>query len=663
MADPWAAFPTIGGGAPAAGPAAAEDPWSRFPATAATPAPAAPKPAEPTPAKVSENYGFTDYAIGSLPFGEEVQAAGGSLGRYLAAKLAGKPASLSDAYTEKLAELRADHAGYADNNPAKAIAGDVAGGFAFAPAKGMQLAQTAMGAIGQGAKQGAIIGGAYGAGSEGDLYGRGVEMLKGAGVGGAIGGAIPAVFEVGRAAIAGPRSAISGRVDPAGYGERKATQALQRDGRAPSEMLQALDDARAGGAPEMTLADVGGRNTKRRVRDAQNIPGRAAEEANEFLDARQFDAQNRVTKKLESYWGGPQSNIYDEAERLAAERAAKAGPLYEAARAQNPPVDTSSAVAAIDKVISPGGGAAARSSRQPGDLRDGTISGTLRKVREWMTTDAQSRVGLMQLHEVKMDLDGLVAEARSKGNTTLVGRLNEVRSQLLKSMDKASPEYAQARRFYAGESRLMDAVETGRTIFKMDPEEIAGALKGMNTAEQAHFRIGASRAIQDRLGDSDVSSVYAKLTQGQTNKARLRAVIGDDAEFGDFMKFMQNERAQFATRNASQGNSTTAQQGLGVMDAGMDAAVQVGRDVANEGVVRATLNAVGRSLSKLGGWTEESAAETARILLSTDPAVQTRILHQLAQQAQAGAIPAPFVRQVLTMTGAQAGGGGLQGAR
>jgi hypothetical protein len=602
---------------------------------------------------VPEGYGLTDSMMGGLPGGDEAGALGGALGQFLRGG--------GWDYSGQLEKQRGARKAYGEANPATQVAGDVVAGMAMAPARGVALATTLGGSVAQGAKQGAVAGGLYGVADEGDIGQRLGSGALGAGFGAGLGAAVPVAFEGARQIASRPLSAIRGYRDPEGFAMGKATQALERGGQTAPDIQAGLDAARMGGAPSTTLADVGGRSAQRMVRATTNIPGRAGDAVGEFLDARQMDAQHRVASKLQQHWAGATGNVVDEAERLTQHARATAGPIYERAYAEAPAVDTSGVVRYIDSVISPG----ATGMAQPrSDLRPDTISGELARVRQWFETNRNQRVGLNELHRVKMDLDGMIERARrdsgSKG--TLTRELTNVQRRLLEAMDQASPSYRQARNIFSGDMRMRDALESGREFFKEDPEVIRNMVRRMNPAELAQYKDGAFRAIRDKLGTDDMASVYDKLFKGQVVRDKLRAVFGNDAAFNDFQRFMLNERLLTGTRRAAQGNSTTVQQGHDVNDAGMDAAaaVQFGQQVASGNVVGATISAIGRVVSKLGGWNEESAAATARLLLSADPAVQAQVLAQLGQQrTNAGTGVLPLIQRFMAIEGAAGAGRGL----
>jgi hypothetical protein len=235
-------------------------------------------------------------------------------------------------------------------------------------------------------------------------------------------------------------------------------------------------------------------------------------------------------------------------------------------------------------------------------------------------------------------------------------RLKDVLGELVDAMDIASPDYKTARKIWAGESRQIRAIETGEELFSLSQEELERRLSKMKTGELAGFRVGAHRAIRKVVEKArDGASVSNNLFGSRDLREKMRLAIGNKAEFDDFSRFMKAQKEQYATRATAQGNSTSIQQGAGMMDAGMDATVQITKEVITQGTLSAGLNAIGRALSKFGGWTEDSAAATARILLSTDSAVQDRILAQLGQQVKAGRVPAHFYRQVMLTMGTQQG--------
>ncbi len=140
-------------------------------------------------------YGFTDYMLSQLPFGDEAAGLGAGAGRYLAGKTGLAPdIGFGDAYTRghaiesKLAEE------YRTANPGKARGASALGTVAAGPGNATAAA-TLPGRMWQGAKGGAAIGGLYGAGEGSGLEERATNAATGAAGGAAVGAAAPVVAQ------------------------------------------------------------------------------------------------------------------------------------------------------------------------------------------------------------------------------------------------------------------------------------------------------------------------------------------------------------------------------------------------------------------------------------------------------------------------------------
>lgn len=139
-------------------------------------------------------YGFTDYLQSSLPFGDEVAAAGGGLGRYLAGKTGlGPEIGLGDAYNQQKALEGRYREEYAADNPGKAMGATALGIATAGPARAAAAAPSLAGRVMQGTKGGAGIGAVYGAGEGEGLAERAQNAGMGAAGGAVVGAAVPAV--------------------------------------------------------------------------------------------------------------------------------------------------------------------------------------------------------------------------------------------------------------------------------------------------------------------------------------------------------------------------------------------------------------------------------------------------------------------------------------
>ena len=191
-------------------------------------------------------------------------------------------------------------------------------------------------------------------------------------------------------------------------------------------------------------------------------------------------------------------------------------------------------------------------------------------------------------------------------------RVSRLKNELTRKLDELSPKtphgdsvHALASGAYAGESKLRNAVENGRLIFREDAMNIRDSLKNMTQSEKDAFRLGAYQAIYDKAGREGGVNELTKLFKNRATQDRLKAVFGND-----YRKFASKLAAEFELKKFQRvaGGSQTAgrQQGLN------DLELSPLRD-ASEGVGALASGSVRGSVSPLTRlWQGVSVPESVR---------------------------------------------------
>ena len=191
-------------------------------------------------------------------------------------------------------------------------------------------------------------------------------------------------------------------------------------------------------------------------------------------------------------------------------------------------------------------------------------------------------------------------------------RVSRLKNELTRKLDELSPKtpqgesvHALASGAYAGESKLRNAVENGRLIFREDAMNIRDSLKNMTQSEKDAFRLGAYQAIYDKAGREGGVNELTKLFKNKATQDRLKTVFGND-----YRKFASKLAAEFELKKFQRvaGGSQTAgrQQGLN------DLELSPLRD-ASEGVGALASGSVRGSVSPLTRlWQGVSVPESVR---------------------------------------------------
>lgn len=462
-------------------------------------------------------------------------------------------------YNENMADFKTEKEAYQKENPKKALAAEVAGavgsGIATAgAAAGTQVAAklATMPKWLQLAMTGAAQGGAYGAGAA-DQGERIEGAAKGAAVGAVatplIGGAFSVLGKLGQIAL----QKITDT--PKAAAQRLIREMAEAEGITASQAAQRMRDL----GPEATLADVA-ENFRDLARYAMDQPGAAKTVGKNLVNARQAGQHGRLLAAAEQAAGANADDFTQTVAKIGLERAAKAGPKYEAAFGNRITLNDK-----LKNVLR--NGEVRRFMKQGARIAEGedgvVVDLKFRQAigNDGLTTEIPPSNLLQSLHYAKMAMDRRIEKLQSgvKPEKTAIRGLTKMKNQLLEAMDSVSPDYADARNLYAGDSQLLGAADFGRKLFKLDPEDVQVAVSAMGASEKEMFRLGAMRALRDKLDDVQMNSdAMRQLVGKRSMQKKLEAVFPDQQSLERFIKQAGTEVVYTQTKNALTGGPNTA---------------------------------------------------------------------------------------------------------
>lgn len=444
----------------------------------------------------------------------------------------------------------------------------VEGGIASAPFAGAGITPAIMGGISGGAQQGA---------KEADL---GPLAQQAAGL-------LPIVLGGGLAAAKFGAKAL-GLVSPQSVMQDKILTALTNDGLTPQAALIKFKGWQAQGAKPEALIDLGGDATRRLARSvyttaggSQGAAGGPASVIEQNLAGRGDDRLDRVVSDFNSTArnGAPMQNVYDETAAIKTARNNAADPNYQAAYAASP---------LNPDAIAPGGkladilqrpsmqaaaknalGIAAEEGVNPNSLGiefDASGAPKFTNVPSWQTLDY-----------IKRGLDDVLEKYRDTTTGKLVldtkGRaVNQTLQDFNGFLKIQNPAYAKALSEYSGPTQTINAITQGRSFLTQDPEVTTAQLAKLGPADQDAFRLGAARALQDKMGGaggtSGVMSAYSGGPRNVNMRARIQAVFGDDATYQKFAALAQRESTMAKNENFVLSGSQTANKAQDVSGVG-----------------------------------------------------------------------------------------------
>ena len=353
------------------------------------------------------------------------------------------------------------------------------------------------------------------------------------GVGGLLGGMGPVAGEMGAAAVrVGERASRS----IPGFGP-KATNVMagafdrtQSTGEDIAAYLNSIGD-------RAMMADVPGplRSTAQGLA-AQGGTGSTVLSRN--INERAAGAGERIEGAVDRVAGGP-NRAFDMERARAAERSSVFGPLYDAAKASQDPID----VRAITSMLS---------------FARGNATGKTRAMYDNILSELASDSGVVsaeKLHNVRVELSDAMTEATRAGAGGFVSNLKPVLDEIDARLDTIGG-YATARGGWADSKALDRAAEDGRSVLTggpttvETPQRFAERFARLTGPEQEAMRSGVREYIASLMGTArnDAATAWAQLADKGFNDAKLRTLFGDQ-EAGFILNTLRGEKAFSETKS------------------------------------------------------------------------------------------------------------------
>lgn len=360
---------------------------------------------------------------------------------------------------------------------------------------------------------------------------------------------------------------------------------------------QALQGVKGANTPAMVplpttpiaLMDVGGDNTARLARTVATLPGEGSQDMTKFLAERQADQHGRVLNDITTHFANG-SDVHGLSDTLMADRATASKPLYDQAFRANQSI----ASPKIDRILETPAGKQALASARVKMQNDMTLMGVpdaeLRdqalEAGQALPGGAASGLKLRTLDYMKRSLDDQIGAAQRAGESDNARILTGLKKDFVKALDdadvtaRAGPNstkaagglYAQARAAYSGPSQSIDALTDGQDFLKMAPETLASKLADLPASDRDFFRVGAARALQDKVSKAaDNHDAVTRVFGNKTIRDQISAVFGAKAT-QQFSEAASAERMATATNRFVTGGSNTMNKAADIADTGSRAA-------------------------------------------------------------------------------------------
>ena len=457
--------------------------------------------------------------------------------------------SPGEAFSEARESVKLGREQFSEEHPVlDAVAGTggaVVQGFAAAPLLPAKLGIG--GATALGATEGALT--AFGT-TEGDFADR-VSAVPGGAAGGGVGGALGlgAGRALGAVAEGGldfvnlrPTRGIPG-LD--GVQERAAQRMASTLGDDLGPTRELLESS----SRPLALADVDpGAATL--ARSARSASPTARAEIDGFLGDRVRGQEARILDDALRLTGaGERSSVFETTQQVIQRRSEQAKPLYDAAYEHSVPREVVGDV--LDDPV----------------FQDAYNRGVRIAKREGVDLPALDSeadgIPVQAIDYMKRGLDDTIdvgsRSSTGMGRQEARGLRGQLRS-MLERVDEAVPEYAEARAAFAGESALLDALEQGSDLWKLDPAEARSIMEALPDSEKEMFVRGGLEAMAARIEDASSTFDITKrrpLADRTRDLDRLRLLFPDDDAFAEFQRGVADEARIAATQRFAVGGSQT----------------------------------------------------------------------------------------------------------
>jgi hypothetical protein len=577
------------------------------------------------------------------------------------------------AYEQELADIRREYGEFAQRRPTAAFTTELAGGAlpaaiaalmttgtggATAPAATGVLGRLAANPVARGIFTGVLSGGVAGAGAaeEGERL---PGFAVGSALGGGMGGVMPLAFRGASSAADWLRERIAPSAEDVTRGAaRRVSRALGRAdegmGMSPQEAAQRLAEDRARGIPS-TLANV----DPALVGLAETVAQRSGASSN-IIEAQLGRQMSDVRERVMGRTGRAlkAGRYYDEEQALASDLRTRARDLYEDAYSFGT-VDDDRILAVLQqpqfKRFFDKARDIADTEKMAARLRGEDPSKY--ELTPIYTMDAAGNItetvlpDVRTLDYIKRGIDtvierGFEGEGISKAEASA---LRDLRKQFVNAIDEATIDpntgesaYALARRDYAGDMEVLDAMRTAREKFsRLPPEEVADFVSTASRAEVDAFRTGAFRNIYDKIMESPQNFNAAKrIVNSPLMMERMRPLFDTQAQFNLYKAALLREAQLFDQSSKILSGSPTPRR-LQAREE-FEGGVPVGEVIANtinSGFMN-SLSLLAGNVARSAKMPDEIAAETSRLLMSSNPtevAAAVKILEDYAAKSAVGA--------------------------
>lgn len=564
-----------------------------------------------------------------------------------------------ETYEEELAMIQDSYNKFYEENPGTALTSELAGGFlptvaamvstpfsggTTAPLAAVGTARTAgnlakianmaknskflKNPYGRGLAVGAPTGAITGAGTA-DMDDRGSGTIVGTVLGSTLGVIIPGGIRT----VKGTYNFLKERLgnsaqflDEASF--KRLYEAITTNGGTPQDVVDEVVKGAELGVPVTMGTSTGGTRALSEV--VVNKGGEAGDELAEILVNQKGNQGSRIVKRIQDDLGD--KNYYDTADELAGNLRFKANKAYQNAYDFGA-VDDPRILNLLEN--NPQFKKAFNNAKKISQTEvDADIlaggDGSKYALTPYKIVDGKAEVlpDVRTLDYLKRGLDEEISRLFRAGKSDQGTALKKLRDSYVDIIDEVTEvdgvsAYKQARKVFAGEIEVINALELGKKDFrKLAPEQLSKKFENFSDAETEAFTLGATRDLLDMITKNATDANFAKKlfgSQDMQKKIQMLFPAAGDESFALFEQAMLREAQLFNQISKITGGSPTARR-LGAQEIydqtgdGIGFVDTVADSMSPSGLIRNVLNMI-RSAKV----SDEIQSRLAKMLGSSDP--------------------------------------------
>lgn len=392
--------------------------------------------------------------------------------------------------------------------------------------------------------------------------------------------------------------------------------------------------------PKATLDVAGPQGSEflqRTAATAARGGGGPLEEFTQLTRARQATHSRDVAAATEAALGGKGGSFKVTLEELAQKQATEAKAAYNAANAVE-----QKASPLLTEIVN-------RPSIKPifeQALQRAMDSG--KPESAFITRDANGTIvkfGTELLNIVKKRLDANASMAYKAGDGDTGGYFKAMKDALVKEADKLNPLYKEARKLWAGEEEMQEALEAGFKAFGQGRDEVAFAMKKYadNPSLMETFVTGFSqKAAKTSLDAPEEGSAVIRMLGNANKQDSFRQLMGDEAydlyvrtmdlKAKQYRSFFEGKKQSATDLRKNESEAMAAESKADLLEGAFNAALNPMEAIQSQGM--------SKFLNYFRGFDTAKRGYIIRWLLSPDPKLQKQALDMIRKEyewAKAGA--------------------------